>query len=229
MKDIGKTKIIILIGPPGCGKGTQAELIAERFNFYYFETSKIIENKFSNASAEDLKLQEIKKDWKSGLLVDPELVKQWVGEEINILHDSGKNIVIAGSPRTLAEAEAVIPLLENLYGREAIKIFEITLSAEESFNRNTNRRICTANRHPIPNFEEFKNITKCPKDGSGLIRREGLDDPESLARRDQQYRDRTLPMLDYLKDRGYNVATINGQQQIEKVNEDIVNNLIDDN
>lgn len=222
---INQTKVIILIGPPGCGKGTQAELLADKMHLYYFETSRIIEHKFNNASPSDQKLQEIKNDWHKGLLVNPDMVKKWVAEEIDSLHQRGEGLVMAGSPRTLPEAEEIMPFLEKLYGKNAIKIFEITLSAEESFKRNTNRRICSANRHPIPNFEEFKDITRCPKDGSELIKRKGLDDPEALAIRDQQYRDRTAPVLDYIMGRGYEVFKVKGEQSIDKVNQDILENL----
>ena len=168
---------IILVGPIGSGKGTQAELLAERFGLFNFETSQIIEEKIKNADATDEVMMREKNYWETGILNTPELVKQWVLEKIEGLYKQGLGIVFSGSPRTLEEAEAELPVLESLFGKENVKIVHIQFTEDESIKRNSHRRICKANRHPIPNFPQFQNITTCPRDGSDLITRL-LDDPE---------------------------------------------------
>ena len=68
---------VVLIGPPGSGKGTQADLLAEKFGLIHIESSKIIEEKFKNASPDDLLLSQQKKIWQSGELNDPKMVGWW--------------------------------------------------------------------------------------------------------------------------------------------------------
>ena len=219
-----KERVIIFIGPPGAGKGTQAELLAEKFGFFHFESSKVIEEKIKNAEPNDAVFQREKKLWESGKLNTPELVLQWIREKIKETANNEEGIVFSGSPRTIPEAEGEIPLLEELYGKENIKVFNLNLSEEESIKRNSKRRICKDNRHPIPNFKEFEGITKCPKDGSGIITRV-LDKPETIKIRYKEYLNRTFLIIDFLKERSYKIIKIKGEQKIDKVFDDISKNL----
>ena len=91
-------------------------------------------------------------------------------------------------------------------------------------SRNSKRRICLGKRHPIPNFPEFEGITKCPKDGSEIVMR-ALDNPEVVRIRYKEYLHRTLPLIDILKYKGYRITKINGAQEIEKVQSDILKYL----
>lgn len=215
---------VVLIGPIGSGKGTQAELLAERFGLTHLETSKLLEEKFNNAAANDSFLLEQKNLWKSGILTKPEFVLGIVNDKIKELWSQGLGIVFSSSPRTLYEAEGEIPKLEEFYGKENIKVINLQLDEHRSIERNSTRRICKKNRHPIPNFPQFKNIISCPRDGSELVTRE-LDTPEVIKVRYQEYLNRTKPVLDFLKQRGYQIIEINGDQFIEKVFSDILEKL----
>ena len=217
-------KAVILIGPIGSGKGTQADVLAEKFGLTHLETSKLLEHEFRNGDQSDPKLIEQKKLWESGMLCDPEWVTDLILKETDRLAEQGKGIVYSASPRTIFEVEKQIPELEKVFGKENIYIFHVGLSEAESIKRNSGRRICEENRHPIPDFPEFKNATTCPKDGSGLITRE-LDKPEVIKIRFQEYMNRTYPILDYLQEHGYKIIRINGEQPIEKVSEDILKNF----
>lgn len=216
--------VIILIGPPGSGKGTQAELLADKFGLFHLESSKVIEEKIKNAPPDDAVMQREKKLWESGILNTPELVLEWIKEKAKEVANDGKGIVFSGSPRTVYEAEGEISVLEELYGKDNVNVFNIELSEEESIKRNSKRRICKGSRHPMPNFPEFEGITKCPKDGSEIITRV-LDNPETIKIRYQEYISRTLPVVDFLKKRSYNITEINGEQSIEKISEDILGTL----
>ena len=101
---------------------------------------------------------------------------------------------------------------------------EFNLTKEESIKRNSSRRICKKNRHPIPGFPQYRDLMTCPEDGSPIIRRE-LDKPEIIKERYRVYKAETEPVLDYLKKNGYDVITIEGEQPIEKVQEDILKYL----
>lgn len=217
-------KVFILIGPPGSGKGTQAELLAEKFDLFHLESSKVIEEKIKQAKSDDTIMQREKELWESGKLNTPELVLEWIKEKAKEIAREGHGVVFSGSPRTIYEAEGEIPVLDELYGKDNINVFNIELSEEESVKRNSKRRICKGSRHPIPNFSEFEGITKCPKDGSEIITRL-LDDPETIKVRYQEYINRTLPIIDFLKKRDYKIVEINGEQSIENVFKDILKEL----
>jgi adenylate kinase len=216
--------VIILIGPPGSGKGTQADLISERFGLFHLESSKVIEDKLKDVDPDDLVLQREKKFWESGILNTPELVLQWIQDKIKEIAAQGRGIVFSGSPRTIFEAEGEMPLLEQLYGKDNIAVFNLELSEEDSIKRNSKRRICLSKRHPIPDFPEYENITRCPKDGSEIVTRV-LDTPETTKIRYKEYINRTLPVIDILIQQGYRIIKINADQPIEKVYKDIMNYL----
>ena len=230
-------QVIILFGPPGAGKGTQAELLSDKLNLYYFETSKILEEKFKEIEENKKAKKEVilknkkynildeKKLWKEGKLCTPLFVAYLVKEKIKELNKEGKNLILAGSPRTLEEAKEIIPLLKKLYGKNNIKVFFIEISPEQTIFRNSNRKICELFRHPILYNKETKKLTMCPLDGSKLIRREGLDDIESIKIRLKEYQERTFPLIEYFKKEKLWMKKINGEQSVADVYYDIVNSL----
>lgn len=225
--------VVILIGPPGSGKGTQAELLAKKLNLFYFETSKIIEERVMGSKKDDFVvvggkrylLSHERDLWEKGILNTPVVVSVWVREKFKELANKGKNLVIAGSPRTMPEARDVMPCLENLYGKKHIRIFNIMLSDKESIWRNSHRRVCLVCRHPIPYFEKTKNMKMCPFCGAKLVKRKGLDNQETIKVRLRQYKTRTKPLFDFFKKRRFMVTEINGEQAIEKVYRDILKAL----
>ena len=224
-----KKQVIILFGPPGAGKGTQAELLADRLSLYYFETSKILEEKFKEPNKKAINIKgkkysvlKEKELWEAGILCSPPFVAYLVREKIKELFKLGKNLVLAGSPRTLYEGKEVMPLIKKLYGTENIKVILIEIDPKETLFRNTHRRICELMRHPILYNEETKNLNICPIDGSRLIKREGLDDPETIRTRLKEYKERTFPLMDYFKKEGIEVKKINGEQPVAGVFKDIL-------
>lgn len=217
-------KVVFLIGPPGSGKGTQAELLAKELGFEHFEISKVIENKFKEADPNDKEIVHQKEHWISGELVHQELVAKWFLEKVSELKNQVQGFVFSGSARAVDQAEKELNFLSKIYGKENIVAVEIKLSEGESVKRNSARRICKENRHPIPNFPEYADIKVCPEDGSEIITRE-LDKPEIIKERYQVYLRDTAPVIDYFKENGYKLKEINGEQPIEKVFEDIKESL----
>lgn len=222
-------QIIILLGPPGSGKGTQAGLLAEKLNLYHLETSKIIvanllnikKNDFVSVKgkkyflAEELKLRE------TGKLMSSPLISFWVKNKIEKLAEDGEGITTSGSPRTLYEGKEVIPLLKKLYGKGNIGIILIKLSAKESIWRNSHRRTCELMRHSILYTKETIKLTKCPFDGSKLVIRKD-DNAEIVKARLKEYKERTLPLVDYFKKEKIKVKEINGEQSVGAVFKDIL-------
>ena len=118
-----------------------------------------------------------------------------------------------------------MPFIESLYGKENIKTLLIEISPEVTTFRNTHRRICQLVRHSILFNPETEPLTACPLDGSNLVKREGLDSPEAIVVRLQQYKDRTFPIFDLFKEKGFEISKINGEQYVSKVYEDILAQL----
>ncbi|MBI1984742.1 MAG: nucleoside monophosphate kinase [Candidatus Wildermuthbacteria bacterium] len=228
-----KVSVLILMGSPGAGKGTQAELLSDKLNLTYIETSKILEEKFWNAKegeymeAEGKKyfLLDEKKLWQTGMLNSPPFVTALMKEKIQNLFHQQKSLLLAGSPRTIHEGKEEMPLFENLYGKENIRIIEIKVSEKESLFRNSHRRLCSLMRHPILYSKETENLTLCPLDGSLLQKREGLDDPETIKVRFKEYRERTFPLIEYFKKGGFFFKEINGNQPVADVFSDILHVL----
>ncbi len=216
---------ILLIGPPGAGKGTQAELLADDFGLHNFETSKIIEEKLAHADPKDPVMARVKKLRDSGKLSSPDVVLGWVMEKVRELAATGMGIVFSASPRTMFEAEGEVPILEELYGHDNIKVFHMNISEEESLERNSARRICKANRHPIPNTHQYEKLTVCPQDGSELVTRGVLDTPDVIRVRYRTYLEETAPVLDYLAKRGHRVIAIDGTLPITTVHDVIMQKL----
>lgn len=215
-------QVVVFIAPIGAGKGTQSEMLAEKFGFFHLETSKLLEEQLVHSTSQDPDILEAQRLYHARQLITPALVAKIVMVEIEALHHQGRSIVFSGSFRTLEEAEKEILLAEKLYGRENIKFFYITLNEEEAVKRNSGRRICQAKRHPIPDFPQYRDSTVCPfGDGSPLIKR-SLDHPEAIRERYAVFLKDTYPVLDFVKSRGYEFVTINGEQSIEKVSEDIL-------
>lgn len=229
-------QVVILFGPPGAGKGTQAELVAEKLGLYIFETSKILEKEFRRAEnlpessqeryakidGENFDVLKEKKLWENGTLNSPPWVTFLVVKETTKLYEEDKELILAGSPRTVYEVERVMPALEKLYGKENIKVILIEISPEETIFRNSHRRICELVRHSILFNKETEKLKTCPIDGSKLIKRKNLDDPETIKVRIKEYTERTFPMLEYFEKHNFEVSKIKGEQTPSDVFNDIL-------
>ncbi len=222
------------MGPPGSGKGTQSEIIAGKFGHYYLESSKVIDAKLAGVLDNDSEevegkkyiLSEQKKKREAGEIMAAELVTSWMLNKVRDLSKDGEDLVVAGSPRTLYEAERFMPLLADLYGKENIVVISIDLPEEEAIFRSCHRRICSLVRHPILYYEETKDLTVCPLDGSELLTRKD-DNTKTVKIRMEKYRKETLPGLEYCKKEGYNVKEVKGKQTPAELHEDILKVLND--
>lgn len=225
--------VIIIMGPPGSGKGTQAELLAEKLNLYYLETAKVGEERIKKAKkgeyievgGQKFYFKEQKKLWLAGKLWDPPFITRLIEDKIKEVFKEGKNLILAGSPRTLYEGEKIIPLLKKLYRTKNIKVILLEITPEESIWRNSHRRICELMRHPIVYTKETKNLKICPLDGSKLIKRKGLDEPETIKIRLKEFEEKTLPLIRYFKKQGLEIKKINGSPPPAKVFENILKAL----
>lgn len=219
-----KKQCIIFIGPPGAGKDTQSELLADDYGFNHFRTSRIVEEKIRNADPNDPVLAQAKVDYDSGKLVNFKLVASWVVDKIRALGETSQSVAFSGSFRTVVEAEIEIPVCEESYGKENIHFVYIPISEETSVKRNSSRRICQANQHPFPNFPEYRDLKECPKDKSAIITR-SIDDPKIITVRYQTYLHDTKPVLEYVESLKFSVIKVDGEQSIRDVHEEVLRRI----
>lgn len=218
MREESKKQTIIIMGPPGSGKGTQAELLADRFSLYYLETSKVLEARIMDAKKGEFAavggkryyMADEKKRWQTGLLNSDPFTNFLMKGKISEFYAKGESLLLAGSPRSIDQAKDLLPFLKKLYGAKNIKVILLEVSTKESIFRNSHRKICELMRHPILFSKETLKLKRCPLDGSKLLKRKKLDDPKTIRARLEVYKNTTLPMVGYFKKQGISVKRING-------------------
>ena len=202
---------IILIGPQGSGKGTQAKFISEKFNIPHISTGDL----FRGLDGE-LKTK-IDKIINQGNLVPDDLTLEILNQRIQ-KPDTKEGLVLDGYPRNLDQAKLLTTILE------ISTIIEITLSNEEAINRLSNRLSCKCGAvfNKLTNPPEIPNI--CNNCQSELYQRKD-DTPEAIMKRLTTYKQLTEPIVNYYKEQNINVITINGDQEIETISEEIEEKL----
>lgn len=201
--------------------------MSEKTGYYHFESSKIIEHCFKTEDPEkvftiegkDYKVADEMKKWEAGELNSPSFVVFLMLEKIKELAEQEKSIIFSGSPRTVYEAEREMPLLVELYGKENINFVLLEIKPETTIFRNSNRRICELVRHSILFTPETEKLTRCPLDGSKLVRRKGLDDPETIKNRINIYKEQTYPVVEYMEKEGIKISKVNGESSVAQVHE----------
>lgn len=203
------------MGLPGAGKGTQADKIVEEYNIPHISTGDM----FRLAIKEGTELGKKAKTYMDeGALVPDEVTIGIVRERLTKT-DCNNGFLLDGFPRTLAQAEALDSLLASM-GREIDYVLHIDVDQNVLVERLSGRRICpkcgTA-YHVIFNPPKVEGI--CDKDGEALIQRED-DKAETVKKRLEVNVEQTQPMLDFYRSKG-ELVTIDGEQEIQKVFEDI--------
>jgi adenylate kinase len=206
---------LVLLGPPGAGKGTQAERLVEDFGLPYYSTGIILRE----AVAEESELgREAKKFMDAGELVPDDLINKVIAERL----DSGEaddGFLLDGFPRTIGQAEMLEKTLEGR-GRELSGVLLIDAPDDEVVRRLSGRRTCAKNSHVYHvEFDPPKNEGVCDQDGSRLVQRDD-DQPETVQKRLQVYHDQTEPLIERYEDRGQ-LRRFDGTRTPEEVNSHI--------
>ena len=189
-------KILIFIGPPGSGKGTQAKLLAKKNGYKHISTGDLFRTLASDQNASEKEKQALE-EMKAGKLVPDWLVYSLAFEEIKKNLDMGVGVVLDGAIRNLEQAQEYQKFFEeNGWGNEAQAV-EVALSDEESYDRLTKRRICSKCGEIIPYLPATKDLVSCPKCGGGLVLRKD-DSEEVIKERIELQGNKTLkPILDF--------------------------------
>ncbi|RDW18577.1 adenylate kinase [Oceanobacillus chungangensis] len=211
---------LILMGLPGAGKGTQAEKIKDKYNIPHISTGDMFRLSIKEGTDLGKKAQEY---MDRGDLVPDEVTIGIVKERLS--KDDCKNgFLLDGFPRTIAQAEALQQLLSDL-GESIDYVLHVDVPEEKLVERLTGRRICpTCGTAYHIEFNPPKVEGICDKDGSQLIQRDD-DKAETVKRRLAVNIEQTKPLLDFYQEKGY-LVTVNGNQEIDNVFEDIQKKLV---
>ncbi len=183
---------LVLLGPPGSGKGTQGERLQEELQLPYYATGDILRA----AVREGTELGRSAKDFMDrGDLVPDELIVSMIGERIDS-PEAADGFILDGFPRTAPQAEALAAKLAEL-GRELTSVLLIDVSDEEVVRRLGGRRTCVENGHVFHvEFNPPERDGVCDVDGSELIVRDD-DKPEVIRHRLEQYHSKTAPLIEH--------------------------------
>jgi adenylate kinase len=202
---------LILLGPPGSGKGTQGERLQEDFRLPYYATGDILRA----AVAEGSELGRTAKEFMDrGDLVPDEVIIGVIAERVES-EEAADGFILDGFPRTVGQAEALGDEMESL-GRTVTAAVLIDVSDEEVIRRLGGRRTCAKNGHIFHvEFDPPKHEGVCDICGSRLIVRDD-DKPEVIRHRLDTYREKTMPLIDYYEQRGV-LKRVDGSLKPEEV------------
>lgn len=217
-------KILIFIGPPGSGKGTQAKLLAKKFNYKHISTGDLLRALATDETATEKEKQALE-EMKAGKLVSDWLVYNLAFKEIKKNLEANIGVVLDGAIRNLEQAKEYQKFFEENNWEQEVQAVEVALTDEQAFNRLTKRKICSQCGEIIPYLPTTKNLVSCPKCGGKLVVRQ--DDSEEIIKKriEEQGNISSQPIVDYYKNLGL-LKSIDGDQSIETVEQqiqDIVN------
>jgi adenylate kinase len=210
---------LLIMGPPGAGKGTQAEVLVRELAITHISTGDM----FRNAIKEGTEMGKKAKEYMDrGELVPDEVVVGMVKDRLS-QPDCAKGFLLDGFPRTLPQARALDETLQSM-GIKLDGVVNIDVPRERLMARLTGRRVCKncgASYHIL--FNPPAEPGKCNACGGELYQRSD-DNEEAVANRLDVYEAQTQPLIAYYREKGL-LKNINGDQEIKKVLADILASL----
>ena len=205
---------IVLLGPPGAGKGTQAARLAEDFGLQYIATGNMLRDAVRDGTDLGRKAKEY---MDRGDLVPDDLIIAMIKESLE--HDRANGFILDGFPRTERQAQALDDELEEL-SRTLNAALLIDVPEEAVVERLSQRRVCVKGQHNFHmSFDPPKNPERCDVDGSRLVQRDD-DKPEVIQHRLRQYREKTAPVMGYYEQQGM-LRRVDGSRTPDEVSDQI--------
>ena len=210
---------IVMLGAPGAGKGTQAKMIADKYQIPHISTGDIFRANISNGTELGKKA---KTYMDQGLLVPDELVVDLVVDRVQ-QDDCKKGYILDGFPRTIPQAEALTEALKKL-GEKVDFAINVEVPDENIVKRMSGRRACVScgsTYHIVYNPTKVEGV--CDKCGNELILRED-DKPETVKKRLDVYHEQTQPLIEYYTNEGV-LVEVDGSKDMKDVFSAIVDIL----
>ena len=212
----GKLRLV-LFGPPGAGKGTQAQLLTDRYDLAHISSGDLFRHNLRQGTPLGLRAKEF---MERGELVPDEVVIDIMLDKIMSIH-SDEGFILDGFPRNARQAGELESAL-TIKSRNIDRVLHIDVSEDELVRRLSGRYVCRECQAPFTHNSEG-DPPACDRCGGELYQRND-DRPEAVQRRIDVYRDETMPVLDFYRGRGL-LVDIPGQYAVESVFEQIVRAL----
>jgi len=210
---------ILIFGPQASGKGTQADLLAKKFNLLHFEMGEILRE----IAKQDSPRGKMFRDLNERKEMFPDEVVLQLLENYIVDMPKDKGVIFDGIPRTVSQIKPVEELFAKL-GRPVEKAIYITLPREESIRRVTKRYDCPGcNRKLVLGIDINSPEDACPTCG-GVVEQRVDDTPDGIRKRLGVFYSITLPVMEYYREKGL-LIEVDGTQSVEKVFENIVAQL----
>jgi adenylate kinase len=187
---------LILLGPPGAGKGTQAERLVEDFSVAYYATGDILRTAVKDGTELG---REAETYMKAGELVPDDVIIGVILEAVD-RPEAADGFLLDGFPRTIAQGEALEASLEE-HGRSLTAVLLIEAPDDEIVRRLSGRRVSKSGRVYHVEFDAPKEEGRCDVDGSALVQRDD-DKPETIRKRLEVYHRQTAPLIAFYEERG---------------------------
>jgi len=212
-------EFVVLLGPPGAGKGTQAKVISDRMHLPHISSGDIFRENIKNQT----ELGKLASDYMSrGELVPDDVTIRMIMERL-ARPDCADGALLDGFPRTPAQAKALDEMLKTIDGR-VVMVPYIMVPEETLLERLTGRWTCRANGHIFhEKFNPPQHAGRCDIDGSELYQRDD-DKAETVSRRIRVYMDQTAPLITYYRECCL-LQEIDGSQSIDNVTKSLLSVL----
>ena len=207
---------LVLLGPPGAGKGTQAARLKERYGLAHLSTGDMLREAVAAGTEVGRQAKSI---MDAGKLVPDEVMNRLVAERIT-RPDCARGFILDGFPRTIAQAEALDRLLAER-GEKLDAVIEVAVDDDALIDRISGRFTCAScgagyhDRHMPTRAEGV-----CDECGGTEFTRRPDDNAKTVRARLQAYHDQTAPLLPYYRDKGL-LATVDGMAEIDEVTDEI--------